>query len=62
MTEPEHTFSPGTTRRGRPAGGGRRPAAAPAIPEADVDALYRVVAGRRDIRNGFLPDPMPTRC
>ena len=28
------------------------------MPPADVEALYPVVAGRRDIRNGFLPDPI----
>ena len=28
------------------------------MPAADVEALYQVVAGRRDIRNGFLPDPI----
>ena len=28
------------------------------MPPADVEALYQVVAGRRDIRNGFLPDPI----
>ena len=42
------------TRHGRHA----RPPAAPALPPADVEALYQVVAGRRDIRNGFLPDPI----
>jgi nicotinate-nucleotide--dimethylbenzimidazole phosphoribosyltransferase len=25
---------------------------------ADVDACYRLIAARRDIRNGFLPDPI----
>ncbi|HUY52789.1 MAG TPA: nicotinate-nucleotide--dimethylbenzimidazole phosphoribosyltransferase [Streptosporangiaceae bacterium] len=29
------------------------------MPRADIDALYRVVAERRDVRNGFLPDPVP---
>lgn len=29
-----------------------------ALPQADVDALYRVVAERRDVRNGFRPDPV----
>ncbi len=28
------------------------------LPQADIDALYRVVAERRDVRNGFLPDPV----
>ena len=35
----------------------RRPAAH-AMPGPDIDALYQVVAGRRDVRNGFLPDPV----
>ena len=29
-----------------------------ALPRADIDALYRVVAERRDVRNGFLADPV----
>ncbi len=29
-----------------------------AMPPADIDALYRVVAERRDVRNGFLADPV----
>jgi nicotinate-nucleotide--dimethylbenzimidazole phosphoribosyltransferase len=29
-----------------------------AFPQADVDALYRVVAQRRDVRTGFRPDPV----
>ena len=29
-----------------------------ALPPADVDALYRVVAQRRDVRTGFRPDPV----
>ena len=29
-----------------------------ALPQADIDALYRVVAERRDVRNGFRPDPV----
>jgi nicotinate-nucleotide--dimethylbenzimidazole phosphoribosyltransferase len=28
------------------------------MPGPDIDALYQVVAGRRDVRNGFLPDPV----
>ena len=28
------------------------------LPQADIDALYRVVAERRDVRNGFRPDPV----
>ena len=34
------------------------PPVAPAMPPADVEALYQVVAGRRDVRNGFRPDPI----
>jgi nicotinate-nucleotide--dimethylbenzimidazole phosphoribosyltransferase len=29
-----------------------------ALPPADIDALYRVVAERRDVRNGFRADPV----
>jgi nicotinate-nucleotide--dimethylbenzimidazole phosphoribosyltransferase len=29
-----------------------------ALPPADIGALYRVVAERRDVRNGFRPDPV----
>ena len=29
-----------------------------ALPQADIDALYRVVAERRDVRSGFRPDPV----
>jgi len=29
-----------------------------ALPPADVDALYRVVAQRRDVRTGFRPGPV----
>src|SRR5260370_33029933 len=32
--------------------------AAQAFAAADVDACYRVIAARRDVRNGFLPDPV----
>ncbi|HEV2373415.1 MAG TPA: nicotinate-nucleotide--dimethylbenzimidazole phosphoribosyltransferase [Streptosporangiaceae bacterium] len=28
------------------------------LPRPDVDAFYRLVAARRDMRNGFLPDPV----
>jgi nicotinate-nucleotide--dimethylbenzimidazole phosphoribosyltransferase len=28
------------------------------LPQSDIDALYRVVAARRDVRNGFLPAPV----
>src|SRR5215471_7156663 len=29
------------------------------MPGPDIDAFYRLVAARRDMRNGFLPDPVP---
>jgi 5,6-dimethylbenzimidazole synthase len=32
---------------------------APAFPPADRDAVYRAIHGRRDVRRGFLPTPMP---
>ncbi len=38
--------------------GNVEPPMAHAMPPADVDALYQVVAGRRDVRNGFRPDPI----
>ena len=38
--------------------GSRRAPAAHALPAGDVAALYEVVAARRDIRNGFRPDPI----
>ena len=38
--------------------GSRRAPAAHALPAGDVAALYEVVAARRDIRNGFGPDPI----
>ena len=28
------------------------------MPAADIDALYQVVADRRDVRHGFRPDPI----
>lgn len=28
------------------------------MPQADIDAFYRLVAARRDVRNGFRPDPV----
>src|SRR5258708_18303614 len=34
------------------------PFAAGPLPAQDVDACYRLIAARRDIRNGFLPDPV----
>ncbi|HEX9356207.1 MAG TPA: 5,6-dimethylbenzimidazole synthase, partial [Streptosporangiaceae bacterium] len=52
MSEDQDLFRPG----GVPGRG--RPPAAHALPAGDVDALYQVVAGRRDVRNGFRPDPI----
>jgi 5,6-dimethylbenzimidazole synthase len=54
LTQEKDVFGPG----GHAPGEDARPPAAPAMPPADVEALYQVVAGRRDIRNGFLPDPI----
>ena len=54
MTEDQDVFRP----EGYAPGEDARPPAAPAMPPADVEALYQVVAGRRDVRNGFLPDPV----
>jgi nicotinate-nucleotide--dimethylbenzimidazole phosphoribosyltransferase len=48
--------APGTAAASAPVTA-RRPAAH-AMPGPDIDALYQVVAGRRDVRNGFLPDPV----
>jgi len=28
------------------------------MPQQDIDAFYRLAAARRDMRNGFLPDPV----
>lgn len=32
---------------------------APAFNEAEREAIYRVIAARRDVRRGFLPEPLP---
>jgi 5,6-dimethylbenzimidazole synthase len=32
---------------------------APAFPQQERDAVYRVIHERRDVRRGFLPEPMP---
>jgi nicotinate-nucleotide--dimethylbenzimidazole phosphoribosyltransferase len=34
------------------------PVPGPAIGPAEIDAFYQVAGARRDIRNGFLPDPV----
>jgi nicotinate-nucleotide--dimethylbenzimidazole phosphoribosyltransferase len=34
------------------------PFVAAPFPAQDVDACYRLIAARRDVRNGFLPDPV----
>jgi len=31
----------------------------PAYSDAEREAVYRVIAERRDVRRGFLPDPVP---
>ena len=28
------------------------------MPQPDIDAFYRLAAARRDMRNGFRPDPV----
>src|SRR5690242_15880975 len=28
------------------------------LPQPDIDAFYRLAAARRDMRNGFRPDPV----
>lgn len=43
------------TGEGSPSSGDR---AAP-YPEREREAVYRVIAERRDVRRGFLPDPVP---
>ena len=30
-----------------------------AFPQSDRDAVYRAIATRRDVRHGFLPEPLP---
>jgi nicotinate-nucleotide--dimethylbenzimidazole phosphoribosyltransferase len=42
---------------GEPPASHRAPASH-ALPAAGIDALYQVVAARRDVRNGFRPDPI----
>jgi len=35
------------------------PAVSPAFDEAERNAIYRVIRARRDVRRGFLPEPLP---
>jgi 5,6-dimethylbenzimidazole synthase len=35
------------------------PAVSPAFAEVERDAIYRVIRARRDVRHGFLPEPLP---
>jgi 5,6-dimethylbenzimidazole synthase len=35
------------------------PAVSPAFGEAERNAIYRVIRARRDVRRGFLPEPLP---
>jgi 5,6-dimethylbenzimidazole synthase len=35
------------------------PAISPAFDEAERNAIYRVIRARRDVRRGFLPEPLP---
>jgi 5,6-dimethylbenzimidazole synthase len=35
------------------------PAISPAFAEVERDAVYRVIRARRDVRRGFLPEPLP---
>jgi 5,6-dimethylbenzimidazole synthase len=35
------------------------PAISPAFDEVERDAIYRVIRARRDVRRGFLPEPLP---
>ena len=32
------------------------------MPAPDIDAFYRLVAARRDMRNGFLPAPVSDKA
>jgi 5,6-dimethylbenzimidazole synthase len=35
------------------------PAVSPAFAEVERDAIYKVIRARRDVRHGFLPEPLP---
>ena len=35
------------------------PTVSPAFSEVERDAIYKVIRGRRDVRHGFLPEPLP---
>ena len=49
---------PGTAPQAPPAGDGPQRGAAP-FPDEQRAAVYRVIEERRDVRRGFLPDPIP---
>ena len=48
----------GASPAGQP-GPESRPERAEAYPDAQREAVYRVISERRDVRQGFLPDPVP---
>src|ERR1700754_3074566 len=35
------------------------PAVSPVFDEVERNAIYRVIRARRDVRRGFLPEPLP---
>jgi nicotinate-nucleotide--dimethylbenzimidazole phosphoribosyltransferase len=47
------------TEPGRPAEGNSAPPNQNAYPAAERATVYRVIEERRDVRQGFLPDPVP---
>jgi nicotinate-nucleotide--dimethylbenzimidazole phosphoribosyltransferase len=47
------------TEPGRPADGSAAPPGDNAFPAAERAAVYRVIEERRDVRQGFRPDPVP---
>ena len=51
------TFMP--AEPGPPADGSAAPPSQNAYPAAERAAVYRVIEERRDVRQGFLPDPVP---
>jgi nicotinate-nucleotide--dimethylbenzimidazole phosphoribosyltransferase len=66
MTQASAAVQPGEPRPGEPRPGEAMPGEAmpgeampgEAMPQADIDAFYRLAAARRDMRNGFRPDPV----
>src|SRR6201982_3766176 len=51
MTTPTTTYTMSPTPRSTPMAEG--------YPQEQRDAVYRVIAERRDVRQGFRPDPVP---